>query len=42
MWMQGLRPKTPEAYFKYVKESEVSVRVKTTRTQQTHSVTPPQ
>ena len=22
MWMQGLRPKTPEAYFRYVEESE--------------------
>jgi hypothetical protein len=22
MWMQGLRPRTPEAYFKYVEESE--------------------
>jgi hypothetical protein len=22
MWMQGLRPRTPEAYFRYVEESE--------------------
>ena len=22
MWMKGLRPKTPEAYLKYVEESE--------------------
>jgi hypothetical protein len=24
MWMQGLRPRTPEAYFQYVEESDGS------------------